>query len=80
MIFFLFLSPLLFLPSSSELLHHGVELVPILEAQARRSVVLADALAVEHEAGRVGLDCFFGFVFFFSGGRGRRRRGEKGIE
>ena len=70
------------LASSSELLHHGVDLVPVLEAQGCRGVLLADALAVEHEAGGVGLDCFD--FFFFSvevekgrpkGGRGREAKG-----
>jgi hypothetical protein len=62
------------LASSSELLHHGVDLVPVLEAQGCRGVLLADALAVEHEAGGVGLDCF-DYLFFSSGGRGREAKG-----
>ena len=53
------------LASSSELLHHGVDLVPVLEAQVRRGLLLVDALAVEHEACGVGLDCFFFSGFFF---------------
>ena len=60
------------LAPAAELLHHRVDLVPVLEAQARRGLGLVDARAVEDEAGRVGLD--WEIFFFFLRKRSRRSK------